>query len=341
MARIKLYFERLRSNLDVLSKKAGGIEKIAAVLKDNAYGHGLEQFSKATSKLGVTRAVVRNAKEALSVEKDFSEIIVLSERASDFLKHKKIVFAINDMTTLKSTQEGVKIALKIDSGMHRNGILPQDFEQALFIVSQNRLSLHSVFTHFRSADEIDADFFWQKENFNEIKKRCKELSSRYDLPKIRFHSCNSAGLLRYGKFDEDFARIGIAMYGYCDLPKAFGDFGLKPVLELFAHKISQRELKVGQRVGYGGVFEAKQNTICSVYDVGYSDGLLRYDGKGELKTTDGSPILGRISMDSLSAESDKDELSIFNNANIWAKHFNTISYDILVKLNCNIQRDVV
>jgi alanine racemase len=222
--------------------------------------------------------------------------------------------------------------------MHRNGVKIDELEAACELITKNGLSLHSLFTHFNSADEISGDFFYQKRNFDDVKSRFGELARRYSLPKVRFHSCNSAGLLRCGKFDEDFARVGIAMYGYCDLPAAFGDFALRPVLELFAERISTRELEKGQRVGYGGAFTAEQSMVSSLYDTGYSDGLFRYDGKGGLRTTDGSLMLGRVSMDSLSINSDKDEISIFNDVRGWAKHFNTISYDVLVKLNPKIER---
>ncbi|MDR0666081.1 MAG: alanine racemase, partial [Campylobacteraceae bacterium] len=123
--------------------------------------------------------------------------------------------------------------------------------------------------------------------------------------------------------------------------EAFGRFDLSPVLELFAKRISIRELKKAERVGYGGVFEADKDMTSSLYDVGYADGILRYDGQGELKTTNGSLILGRISMDSMSINSDDEEISVFNDARVWARHFNTISYDILVKLNPKIDRRFV
>jgi alanine racemase len=331
----------LRSNLDILAKKAGGKEKIVAVLKDNAYGHGLEVFAPKVASFGITHAITRDAKEALSIENLFQDIIVLSEHKEMFFKHPKIIFAVNEFEALKDAPSGARIALKTDTGMHRNGIKLDELEDACAIISQKNLSLHSIFTHFRSADEISGEFFWQRNNFDEVKKRYANISKRYSLPKVYYHSCNSAALLRCGKFDEDFARVGIAMYGYCDMSEAFGRFDLKPVLELFAKRVSTRELKHGDCVGYGGVYEASKDMLSSLYDVGYSDGILRYNGRGDLKTTNGSLILGRISMDSMSIESAEEEISVFHDVSAWAKYFNTISYDILVKLNAKIPREFV
>ncbi|MDR0407501.1 MAG: alanine racemase [Campylobacteraceae bacterium] len=341
MPEIKLYSQNLASNLDILAKKAFGKERLIAVLKDNAYGHGLSIFAPKVASLGIIHAITRDAKEALGIEKFFCNVIVLSECKEAFFKHSKIIFAANEIEALKSAPNGTRIALKIDTGMHRNGIKANELELACSIISEKKLLLHSIFTHFRSADEISGDFFWQRKNFDEVKTRYADISKRYSLPKVYFHSCNSAALLRCGKFDEDFARIGIAMYGYCDLPEVFGKFRLKPVLELFAKRVSTTKLKKGQCVGYGGTFVSNQNMISSLYDAGYADGILRYDGKGELKTTNKSLILGRISMDSMSVNSSEEEISVFNDATIWAKYFNTISYDILVKLNARIPREFV
>ncbi|MDR1285687.1 MAG: alanine racemase [Campylobacteraceae bacterium] len=339
MPKIKLYSQNLALNLDILAKKAGDKERIIAVLKDNAYGHGLSVFAPKVASLGITHAITREAKEALEIEGFFRDIIVLSEHKEAFFKHPKIIFAVNEFEALKSAPSGVHIALKIDTGMHRNGISADELDSACKLIADKKLLLHSIFTHFRSADEISGEFFWQRKNFNEIKAKYADVSKRYSLPKVYFHSCNSAALLRCNKFDEDFARVGIAMYGYCDLPEAFGSFGLKPVLELFAKRISAKELQKGQRVGYGGVFTSDKNMLSSLYDIGYADGILRYDGKKELRTTTKSLILGRVSMDSMSVNSDEEEISVFNDATVWAKYFNTISYDILVKLNAKISRE--
>ncbi|MDR0762518.1 MAG: alanine racemase [Campylobacteraceae bacterium] len=338
MAHIRLSTNNLRSNLEILAKKAGGYERIAAVLKDNAYGHGLFIFAKQTANQGVLHAVTRDAKEALEIEAFFADIIVLSEHKENFFAHPNIIFAVNEFDALKSVPRGAKIALKIDSGMHRNGLNPKELDAAFDTIKQNGVILHSVFTHYRAADETGSCFFWQRENWHAIKSRVIELAKKHSINKPFFHSCNSAALLRCGEFDEDFARVGIAMYGYCDMSEAFGHFGLKPVLELFAKRISTRVLKNGECVGYGGKFTAKEEMISSLYDVGYSDGLMRYGGCGELSTSNGSLILGRMSMDSMSVNSEEKEISIFNDAAVWAKEFNTISYDILVKLNAKIPR---
>lgn len=341
MAYINLHKKNLYHNLDTLSKKAGGVDRIFAVLKDNAYGHGLEVFGQEIAKYGVIRAIVRDIDEALKIKNLFKEVLVLSEKSANIKPISGCIFAVNSLQSLKSIPKNTTVALKIDTGMHRNGICLDEFDAACKEMKEKSLNLHSIFTHFRAADEIGGEFFWQKQNFSHVKIKYNELKHKYNLQDTQFHSCNSAALLRTKAFDEDFARVGIAMYGYNTLPNAFEKLPLKPVLELFAEKMSQRELKTDEKVGYGGVYKAKKDHVSSFYDVGYGDGLFRYSKNGNLTTTNGSKILGRTSMDGMSIESELENISIFHDVSTWAKHFETIPYDILVKLSPKIIRKFI
>jgi len=333
MATIKISKENLFYNLNQLSLKSGDKTKIAAVLKDNAYGHGIEILAKLTSKFGLEQAVVISIEEAQKIKSYFKNILILNDTpqiAPNFS------FAITSIDALKSAPKGAKLELKVDTGMHRNGILISQLQEALKIIKQKELNLFGVFTHFRSADELSSELFWQIKNFEEVKKIVKNFGFS-----PRFHSHNSAALLRSRNFSEDIARVGIALYGYNEVPKIYNTPKLKPVLSLWAKRVSSRALKKGKRVGYGGDFCAPKDMIVSTYNVGYGHGLFRGDSKKPLITADGLAILGRVSMDFISLESTKDEVCIFNNAQYVAKHFNTISYEILTSLKSNIKRVVV
>jgi len=201
------------------------------------------------------------------------------------------------------------------------------------LIKEKKLCLKGVFTHFRSADELSSELFWQNKNFEEVKKAVLNLVKKYGFKKPHFHSCNSAALFRFKNLKDDFARVGIGAYGYLELDKVFDCPDLKPVLSLWAKRLSTRVLKKGQRVGYGGVFKTKKDIIVSNYDIGYGDGIFR-----ELKFTKNKNILGRVSMDNISVEGDEKEICVFDDAKKVAKSLNTISYEILVKLNPNLKR---
>lgn len=331
MAYIKINTSHFAHNLQLLSEKLGSVDRLAVVLKDNAYGHGLDIMAKLASGFGVKRAVVRTVSEAKIIQAYFTHIIILSEIPKEKLEDKFSV-AINDLEALNKAPHGSKIDLKIDSGMHRNGIMTSALERAFAMIKQKDLQLVSVMTHFRSADELSSELFWQMQNWKAIKKRVLSLILKYELPKPLFHSANSAATLRLNHYEDDFARCGIAIYGYHEMPECFGVYDLKPVLSLWAEKISSRQLKKGDRVGYGGMFAASKEMTVSTYDIGYGDGFFRFNGKGKLKTAEGKQILGRVSMDNISIEGAAQEVCLFNNAKLLSKQFDTISYDVLVKL---------
>ena len=328
MAYIKLSRTALQNNLVQITKKAGSKEKVAAVLKDNAYGHGLVQMAKEISRYGIKRAIVRTQQEALAIADFFPYILILADRP----RHDRFYYAINDLEQLKTLEPGTMVELKIDTGMHRNGLEMNQIESAFEILKAQNVQLKGVFTHFRNADDLGSDLFWQNEVWKEVKKRVLRLTRRYKMPQPHFHSANSATLFRLG-CEDDFARVGLAIYGYLEMDEVFDYPDLKPVLSLWAKRIATRTLHPGERVGYGGEYEAKEKMIVSTFDVGYGDGIFRNIGK-----IDAGEILGRVSMDAVVLQRDTDEICVFDNAKEIAHGLETISYEVLVKLSAHLER---
>ncbi|NPA50481.1 MAG: alanine racemase [Epsilonproteobacteria bacterium] len=333
MAYIKIKKENFYHNLSLLSKKAQGKERLAVVLKDNAYGHGIELIAKLSSNFGIKDAVVIDNKEAFKIKDLFKNILVLNDHPT---RVKNFTYAIKDIKELYTLKPHFKIELKIDTGMHRNGIEFTQFYKALSLAKKKNLNVVGLFTHFRSADILSSEYFWQKKRWEEVKRVAKRF-----FKKVRFHSHNSAALIRSKSFNEDLARVGIAIYGYNELPKVYDPFLLKPIISLWAKKVSTRRLKKGERVGYGGDFIAPRDMVVSTYDLGYGDGWFRGDSKRAFVIKEGIPILGRVSMDFISLESIKKEVLIFDNAKEVAEHFNTISYEITTSLSPTLKRVVI
>ena len=329
MAHITLNKENFFHNLNYLTKKLGSKDKLAVVLKDNAYGHGLQEMAKLSQEFGIKKAVVKSEDEAKKIEQNFETIIVLNPT---FKEKTKFDLVINSLEKLNLVPINSTIHLKVDSGMHRNGIMIDELKKAFELIMIKKLNLAGVLTHFRSADELSSELFWQEKNWQNIKKLTLKLCKKYNLPKPLFHSANSATTLRKNSYHDDFARCGIAIYGYHEMPKSFGEFDLKPVLKLYADKISSRKLKKGARVGYGGVGVLSQDSTISTYDIGYADGFFRnlYPN-----------LLGRVSMDSFSMLGNANTVCLIDDAKDIAKQNNTISYEILVKLSSDIKRIIV
>ncbi len=334
MAYITLNRSNLYHNFAQIAIKTGSLDKIAIVLKDNAYGHGAILVASMASQYGIKKAIVRNIEEAEEIKEYFEEVIILG---GEIKPQSKFSFAINSLEILKTIKANTKIELKIDTGMHRNGIMISEIDEALAIIKNNNINLIGVMSHFASADELGSEYFYQYKNFQKAKQYI--ISKGYK--NIRFHIDNSAGILRCSEFNKDLVRLGIGAYGHSHMDSSFGDMNLKPVMSLYANKVSTRELVGGERIGYGGEYAAKENITVSTYDIGYGDGWRRGTVNNPYGTVDSGNILGRVSMDFITLQGDKDEVCIMNDALKVAKHYGTIAYEITCALHSNITRTIV
>jgi len=334
MAYIKINRENFFHNLNQIALKTGSIDKIAIVLKDNAYGHGLDIMAGLAQEYGIKQAVVISQAEADIADKYFEHILILN---AEPFEDDKLSFVVADMSRLAQIEPRAQIELKVDTGMHRNGISIHQLDKALSIIKERGIHLVGVMTHYRSADILSSELAWQQHNFEQVKRRVVDAG----YANIRFHSHNSATILRVNDFDEDIVRLGIGAYGYNELPSAYNDIELRPVLSLWAKRVSTRVLKRGERVGYGGDFTATRDMTISTYGLGYGDGWMRSTTLPPYTTPDGLDILGRVSMDFISLQSDKDKLCIMSNAQTSAQQLGTISYEMTTMLSSHLSRIVV
>ena len=334
MAYITLHKNNFFNNLDIIAKKTKSKDKIALVLKDNAYGHGLLEISQMAQEYGVKKAVVQTCAEAQKIENKFEYILVLADFPT--CKNDKIRYTINDVNAIQKFPKGTKVELKVDTGMHRNGVSIGEVGSAIKIIEEQGLILEAVFTHHRSADSLTSEWFWQNENFTQVKAQVKSLG----YGEVRFHSCNSAALFRHVDFGEDMARVGIAAYGCLEMPNAYKLNELKPVLSVHATQISSRTLHSGEALGYGATFRAGEDCRVSNYDFGYGAGFLR-TCSNNYTSPKGFKLVGRVSMDNSSFVSDAKEILIFDDARVAAKFAKTIAYEVLTSLKVDLRRNIL
>ncbi len=334
MAEILINQKNYDHNITQIAKFADGLDKIILVLKDNAYGHGLKLICQRASELGIKFACVKNEEEAKICKNYFKDVLILSHIPHGN-EDKNLTYALNDINQISLFKTGTKVQISVDTLMRRHGIKIEDLEKTVNEIAKKRLILTGAYTHFRSSDEVNSEYFIQKYNFNLAKDILKHSAKKFGF-EIKFHSQNSAALERSKRNLQDFVRVGMAQHGYSQ----FGDnpLNLKPTLSLYANRISHRILHKGESIGYGGIFVANDDTDVATYDLGYGDGLLRYNGIGDLRLANGVKMLGKMSMDGFSSQNCGEKICLFNDARIWANFFNTISYDILVKLNPRIPR---
>ena len=121
----------------------------------------------------------------------FETILVLAEKA-DFVKQDNIHYAINSFSQIQRMPSGVNVHLKIDTGMHRNGINPRELQDALDLILSNSLRLRGVFSHLKSGDELGSQSFWQEQCFKDIKKSVITYCDGRNVVRPLFHLYNSA-----------------------------------------------------------------------------------------------------------------------------------------------------
>jgi len=328
-------------NLSKIAERVENIDQIAVVLKDNAYGHGLETMAKLAKEFGIKRAVVRKVFEAEIIQQYFDYILILVPE--NIVEKDNFYYTINSINDIYKYRKNINIELKIDTGMHRLGISPMNIVFVLNLIRNQGLRLRGFFTHFREADEVTSSLFVQREIFRNLKEYITD-SCFNDL---NIHSNNSAGVFRKsGIIKDEMVRVGIASYGYLSGNRSLKFPTLKPILSLWAEKVGElKHHKNSFKIGYGGISKVENSKKVSVYDIGYSDGFRRLPTdiirNKKFLTSDKLHILGKVSMDSIVINSNKDRVEIFNSVSELAKIFGTVEYEILVSLISNLERRVI
>ncbi len=336
MGYIKINKKALEHNLEYFAKLSGGKDSLIVGLKDNAYGHGIDIVAPVLSELGAKHCFVRTLQEAKLVAPYFETVLILVEGPRISLS-ENIHTAVNSFRALKEIPENNSIELAIDSGMHRDGITPDELEAALEIIKKRNLKLKGMLTHFAAADEGISYTRQQQQIFDECVAKTKEIR---DTP-FRIHCANTAATAFIDSSCYDANRVGLGIYGYSEYPGE--QENLHPVMSLYAQRIATRVVNKGATVGYGSnaFVVPHDNFTVSNYNIGYADGFFRLNEHRIGRVANGQPILGRVSMDSFSLEGDAKEVCVFDNARHLAEVHQTIVYEILAALNANIERRLV
>ncbi|HSC93624.1 MAG TPA: alanine racemase [Burkholderiales bacterium] len=293
----------LKHNLGVVRRRAPR-SRVLAVIKANAYGHGLMRAAAALSR--ADGFALLELEEAVRLrEAGFGQRIVLLEGFFDpdelsvLLRHRlgTVVHSMDQVAALEGLPGGAQldVLLKVNTGMNRLGIAPSEYPQALERLQRNPgVGSITLATHFADADDARG-VDWQLE-------RLQRLPGFGSLP---CSLANSAAILRYPETHRDWVRPGIMLYGCSPFPESTGaEDGLKPAMTLETSIIAVQELKAGDAVGYGGAFRAERRMRVGVVACGYADGYPRHAPTGTPISVAGrmTRTLGRVSMDMLCAD---------------------------------------
>lgn len=342
--------DAFRHNYRVAKQSHGG--KALAVVKANAYGHGAVHCAKAIEGEADGFAVAC-LEEALQLRvAGLPEPILLLEGFFEAIELPEIV--ANDLWIVVHAQWQIDILLeaklakplhvwlKMDTGMHRVGLSPNEYGPAYARLKKHKkVEKIVMMTHFSNADNLSSNHTLQQIEI--FQNTTKGLNSDISL-------ANSAAILGWNQAEylsdtkPQWTRPGIMLYGADPLMSAGTQ--LKPVMQLTSQIISIRNIKQGESIGYGSIFTAERHTVVGVVACGYADGYPRSAVTGTPIAVDGNMtrLIGRVSMDMLFVDlTDIPSASIGSHVELWG---NTVSANavavsagtIAYELFCNVKR---
>lgn len=368
---VLIYKDNLLHNLNEFKKLNSAID-VAPVLKSNAYGHGLVEIAKILDSQNVPFLAVDSYYEAMILRNEGvkSKILIIGYSLEENIlnnKLKDVAFTIGSLEQLKnlsknlktpafvkiSARHGVKFHIKFDTGMHRNGLLISEVEEAIKIIKNNKnIFVEGVCSHLADADGDDSDYTMDQINkWNEIVEIWKKNFSET----IYYHISATAGSVFSGSINANVMRLGIGLYG---INVSLDDrLNLKPVLEMKSIVSSIKEIKKGEKIGYNLTFTAEKEMKIATVPVGYYEGVdRRLSNNGFLKIGNVfCSILGSVSMNItiidisnikdikinnevvIISSNSRDENSVVKIAQKCA----TIPYEILVHIPERLKRTIL
>jgi len=271
---------------------------IFPVLKSNAYGHGLREITKMLLKHKPKYLVVDGYFEALEIRKisHNQPVLIMGSIALENytkLKYHNFTFVVHYLETIETLgklNRNIKIHLELNTGMNRHGIDTNDLQNYLTLLkSYPKLNLEGVMSHLADADNPNDDSY-NIEQVEQFDSALQEIQ-KFGFKPTFIHLGQSAGSIKiHSKYTNCF-RLGLGLYGINPLDPKDSKYNslknLKPVLTLYSTITKIIDLKLGQKVSYNGIFEAKKDTKIGVIPMGYYEGLDRsLSNIGKVKITE-------------------------------------------------------
>ncbi len=361
-----IYIDRdaILHNYEML-KKLQPQSDVFPVLKSNAYGHWLKHITKILDKTDAPYLVVDSYPEYMIVKKNSTKnILLLGETLPENYRHfdhKKVTFCVYNKKTFEALwrrRKPVKIHLFVNTGMQREGVTLHNIPEYVALLQKYKnIQLEWMLSHFHSADSIGTMAI--NDQIDEFKKMYYAILDAWYTPKYRYIA-NSAGML---KLQDDFfnaCRPGIALYGYNPLLPSdeFYDKGrkLKPALSIKSRVVALQEIAQGQGVSYEYQRISSRATTIGVIPFGYMEWLARSASNKLTFSWKGKTInqVGRVTMNLSCVDLENynvqlgDEIEVIssnadahNSIYTLAEKTNTVTYEVLVKLDQKIRRVVV
>jgi alanine racemase len=355
----------LAHNVRLLRERSAGSE-FMAVVKADAYGHGLLPVARTAVAAGASWLGVAQLSEAFALRDagltprllawlavpgaDFAGAL-----SRDIDLSASAPWALDEIAAAaRDTGRPARVHLKVDTGLGRGGAFGADWttlvRHARGLEAEGTIRVVAVWTHFAHADSPEhPTVLRQQERLFEAAAEAEAAGCRLELR----HLANSAATLLHPAAHADLVRPGIAMYGLSPVPQVDDDFGLRPVMSLRMRLALVKQLPAGQGISYGHLYAPERDTVVGLVPAGYADGVPRNATNvgpvlvGDTRTR----IAGRVCMDQFVIDLGPrataragDVVTLFGGApgeptaRDWAEATDTIGYEIVTRIGSRVPR---
>jgi len=344
---LEISLKSIKNNVRKLIRYYSEYDYYFGVVKADCYGQSGIKTVKAILEGGCNYLAVATLDEALDIRKKIIDvpILCLGVISSQYIEtciQNNITITVNSLEYVKEILEqdceGLKVHLKINTGMNRLGMAKnEEVLQAIRLMKNKEITIEGIYTHIYQASV--------KENYLKQVEKFKEALQGIDLKQIPIvHISASEAITNYEQPSfVNGCRFGIIMYGFTDNKI----LELETTARLVSEVVQINSLKPGDIVGYNGVFEAKEDTKIAVVSIGYADGVIRKN-IGRAVYINGNPyeIVGNICMDMLFVKVDDhvkvhDKVYILkdnNHIEEVAEYLDTIPYEVLCSVAKRVPR---
>jgi alanine racemase len=324
--------------------------KNIAVIKANAYGHGMLRVAAALQDVAPAFAVA-TIEEALELRAAGinNTVLVLqganTAAAVDVAASSQLTLVVHSaeqVQLLSESRAAPPVWLKIDSGMHRLGLTPADLTDTRARLQAAGIEVQVVCTHFACADDLDSDATRQQ------LQRFNAATAGLDLPRSL---ANSAAVLAWPESHAEWNRPGYMLYGSSPFAVAVDAASqLQAAMTLRSEIIAIREVPAGESVGYGARWTAERASVIGTVAIGYADGYPRHAPSGTPTLVNGklAPLAGTVSMDAITVDlTGHSSPGVGDRVELWgpgvavndvAAAAGTIGYELLTGVSSRVPR---
>ena len=355
---LEINLDALNHNLNYYRSKLADDVKLMIMVKAAAYGSGGFEIANLLEFNQVDYLAVAYVDEGVELRKHgitlpIMVMNVVAESFENIIKYnlEPEVYSLRQLMELidfvKDKRKGLKIHIKIDSGMHRLGFESDRIDELVTILRQNSfIRVVSIYSHLAGADEEQHNDF-SREQVTHFLRITEKIEKGLKIHPLK-HVLNSAGIIRFPEYQLDMVRLGIGLYGF--ETNQLAQYELQSISTLKTVISQVRDVKKGETIGYGRKGIVTRDSKIATIAIGYADGFLRAFGNGKIALmVNGkkAPVIGNICMDMSMLDitgieaSEGDEVIVFGeNPTIkqLADAINTIPYEILTNISSRVSR---